>query len=77
MLVATDTDQDDSSSTDRSMDSRDDELLVLDNPMVHRSARLQRNVPKPRRFEIVPLSLTKEQRREYVKYKEDDEGNLM
>ena len=77
MLVATDTDQDDSSSTDRSTDSRDDELPVLDNPTVRRSAQLQRNVPKPGRFEIVPPSLTEEQRREYVRYEEDDEGNLM
>ena len=77
MPVATDADQDDSSSTDGSTDSRDDELPVLDNPTVRRSARLQRNVPKPRRFEIVPPSLTEEQRREYVRYEEDDEGNLM
>ena len=77
MLVATDADQDDSSSTDGSMDGKDNELPVLDNPTVCRSAQLQRNVPKPGRFEIVPLSLTKEQRREYVRYKEDDEGNLM
>ena len=40
MLVATDADQDNSSSTDRSTDSRDDELLVLDNPTVRRSAQL-------------------------------------
>ena len=38
MLVATDADQDDSSSTDKSTNSKDDKLLVLDNPMVHRSA---------------------------------------
>ena len=41
MLVATDSD--DSSSTDGSTDSRDDELQVLDNPTVCRSARIQRN----------------------------------
>jgi hypothetical protein len=40
MLVATDADQDNSSSTDRSTNSRDDELPVLDNPTVRRSARL-------------------------------------
>jgi len=32
---------------------------------------------RPRRFKIAPLSLTKEQRREYVRYEEDDEGNLI
>jgi hypothetical protein len=88
MLVATDADLDDSSSTNGSTDGRDNELPVLDNPMVCRSARIQENaqmqegivlssVPRPGRFEIVPLSLTDEQRREYVRYKEDDEGNLI
>ena len=77
MPVATDADQDDSSFTNRSTDGKDDELPVLDNPTVRRSAQLQRNVPKPRRFKIVPPSLTKEQRREYVKYKEDNKGNLI
>jgi hypothetical protein len=88
MLVATDADLDNSSSTNGSTDGRDNELLVLDNPMVCRSARIQENaqmqegivlssVPRPGRFEIVPLSLTDEQRREYVRYKEDDEGNLI
>jgi hypothetical protein len=38
MLVAIDADQDDSSSTDKFTDSRDNELPVLDNPMVRRSA---------------------------------------
>ena len=88
MLVATDADQDDSSSTDGSTDGRDNELLVLDNPTVRRSVRIQENAqmqegivlssaPKPGRFEIVPPSLTNEQRREYVRYKEDDKGNLV
>jgi hypothetical protein len=35
------------------------------------------SVPRPGRFEIVLLSLTNKQRREYVKYKEDNEGNLI
>jgi hypothetical protein len=38
MLVATDVDLDNSSSIDGSTDSRDNELLVLDNPIVYRSA---------------------------------------
>ena len=38
MLIATNADQDDSSSTDRSIGSRDNELPVLDNPIVRRSA---------------------------------------
>jgi hypothetical protein len=35
------------------------------------------SVPRPGRFEIVLLLLTNEQRREYVRYKEDDKGNLI
>jgi ribosome recycling factor len=35
------------------------------------------NAPRPGRLKIVPPSLTDEQRREYVKYKEDNEGNLI
>ena len=38
MLVAIDADQDDSSSTNKSTDSKDNELLVLDNPTVCKSA---------------------------------------
>jgi hypothetical protein len=82
MPVATGTDLDDDSVTD-SFTDRDPELSVLDNPTVRRSARIQRNAqmqqdaPRPARFEIVPSLLTKEQRREYVRYEEDDEGNLI
>jgi hypothetical protein len=43
MLVATNADLDNSSSIDRSTDSRDSELQALDNPMVYRSAQIQRN----------------------------------
>ena len=35
------------------------------------------NTPRLGRFEIVPLLLTKEQKREYVRYEEDDESNLI
>jgi hypothetical protein len=35
------------------------------------------DAPRPGRFEIVPLSLTEKQRREYVRYKENDESNLI
>jgi len=35
------------------------------------------SAPRLGRFKIVPLSLTDEQRREYVRYEEDDEGNLV
>jgi hypothetical protein len=38
---------------------------------------MQQDAPRPGRFEIVPPSLTDEQRREYVRYEEDDEGNLI
>ena len=83
MLVATDASSNDSSSTDESTDGRDNELPVLDNPTVRRSAQIQENAqrlqdaPRLRRFEIVPLSLTDEQRREYVRYGEDNESNLI
>jgi hypothetical protein len=47
MLVATNTDLDDDSSTgdftDGFINDRDPELPVLDNPTVCRSARIQRN----------------------------------
>jgi hypothetical protein len=87
MPVATGTDLDNDSSTDSSTDGftddRDPELSILDNPTVCRSARTQRNpqmqqdAPRPGRFEIVPPLLTDKQRREYVRYEEDDEGNLI
>ena len=83
MPVVTDTGLDYDSSTDGSTDDRDPELPVQDNPTVRKSAQIQRNVqvlqdaPRTRRFEIVPPSLTKEQRREYVRYKEEEEGNLV
>jgi hypothetical protein len=88
MPVATDTDLDDDSSTNGSTDDRNSELPVLDNPTVRRSARIQRNAQmqegtvlsnasKPGRFEIVPPSLTDEQRREYVRYEEGNDGNLI
>jgi hypothetical protein len=35
------------------------------------------DIPKLGRFKIVPLLLTKKQRREYVKYKENNKGNLI
>jgi hypothetical protein len=92
MLVTTDTDLDDDGSTDSFTNSfandRDSELQPLDSPTVCRSARIRRNAqirqdtmlpdaPKLGRFEIVPPALTEEQRREYVRYEEDDEGNLV
>ena len=40
MLVATDTDSDDSSSTDGSTDDTDGELPIPDSPTVRRSARI-------------------------------------
>jgi len=35
------------------------------------------DAPRPGRLVIVPLILTKEQRREYVRFEENDEGNLL
>ena len=88
MLIATDTDIDNSSSTDSSADGIDNEPPIPDNPTVRRSVRIQENaqmqegivlssVPRPGRFEIVPLLLTNKQRREYVRYEEDNKGNII
>jgi hypothetical protein len=83
MLVATDADSDNSSSINGSTDSEDSKLQALDNPIVCRSAWIQRNTqilstaPRLSKFEIAPLPLTKEQRRQYVRYEEDDKGNLI
>jgi hypothetical protein len=85
MPVAADIDDDSSAdgSTDGFTDNRDTELPVPDDSTVCRSARIQRNAqtlqeaPRPGRFEIVPPLLTEEQRREYIRYEEDDEGNLI
>jgi hypothetical protein len=87
MPVATDVDLD-NGSTNRSTDGGDNGLQALDHPTVRRSVQIQENaqrqgetllpdVHRPGRFEIVPPSLTDEQRREYVKYEEDDKGNLV
>jgi len=35
------------------------------------------DAPRPGRLVIVPLILTEEQRRKYVRFEEDDEGNLL
>jgi hypothetical protein len=61
--------------------SKDDNLPSTEVP-VRRSARIQQaaqqpKTPMPGRFVIVPPALTDEQRREYVRYEEDDEGNLL
>jgi ribosome recycling factor len=34
-------------------------------------------MPRQGRIEVVPPQLTEEQRREYVRYEEDEEGNLI
>ena len=64
-----------------SSESDEGELPPTENP-VRRSARIQQaaqqtNAPRPERFVIVPPTLTVEQRREYVQYEEDEEGNLI
>jgi len=35
------------------------------------------SIPRPGRFKIIPLLLTNKQRREYVKYKENNKGNII
>jgi hypothetical protein len=71
----------DSSSVGNSTDDEDDDQQALDEVTVRRSARIQENaqrqVTRPGRFEIVPPQLTEEQRRQYVRYEEDKEGNLI
>ena len=73
---------------DESSDSSESEDGLAEPEMeatVRRSARIQENAriqqqadaPRPGRFVIVPPTLTDEQRREYVRYEEDDEGNLI
>ena len=68
--------------------SKNKELLI--EALICRSACIQQNAqqqievdtlmlnaPRPRRLVIVPLILTEEQRREYVRFKEDDDSNLL
>jgi len=38
---------------------------------------LMQDAPRLGRLVIVPLMLIEEQRREYVRFEEDDEGNLL
>jgi len=80
MPVATDAEPNYSSS------ESEDGLEELEiEATVRRSARIQENAhirqqadpPRTGRFVIVPPTLTDEQRREYVRYEEDDEGNLI
>jgi len=35
------------------------------------------SIPRLRRFKIIPLLLTNKQRKEYVKYKKDNTGNII
>jgi len=35
------------------------------------------DAPRPGKLVIVPLILTEEQRREYVRFEEDNKGNLL
>ena len=77
MLVAANAEPDDSSNSSGSEDGMEEPEMET---TVCRSARLQQqqaDVPRPGRFVIVPPTLTDEQRREYVRYEEDDEGNLV
>ena len=69
-----------------SSDDEEEGLPSIEVP-VRRSSRIQQqqpivdapmpDVPQTGRFVIVPPTLTAEQRREYVRYEEDDEGNLL
>src|SRR6202011_5709172 len=65
---------------DQDNESAEENLALAENP-VRRSVRIQQAVQQTDtpmgRFVIVPLTLTEEQRREYVRYEEDEEGNLL
>jgi len=80
-LVATDREGSDGGFTGNFTGDEDDDQQALDEVTVRRSARIQENAlrqaPRQGRFEIVPPQLTKEQRRQYVRYEEDEEGNLI
>ena len=77
-----------SNDLEESESSKNEELLT--EALIRRSACIQQNAqqqievdtlmqdaPRPGRLVIVPLMLIKEQRREYVRFKEDDDGNLL
>jgi hypothetical protein len=80
--VTTDSKNDSSESSDE----EEEGLPSIEVP-VRRSSRIQQqqpivdapmpDAPQTGRFIIVPPMLTVEQRREYVRYEEDDEGNLL
>jgi hypothetical protein len=69
-----------------SSDDGEESLPSIEVP-VRRSSRIQQqqpivdapmlDTPQAGRFVIVPPALTAEQRREYVRYEEDEEGNLL
>jgi len=80
----------DSDSPEESESSENEELLLQTGAPIRRSARIQQNAqrqvevdtpmpdaPRPGRLVIVPPMLTEEQRREYVRFEEDDDGNLL
>jgi hypothetical protein len=64
-----------------------EERLPSTETLVRRSTRIHQqrantdtpmpDAPTPGRFVIVPPTLTAAQRREYVRYEEDEEGNLV
>ena len=81
-----------SDDPEESESSENEELLLQTEAPIRRSARIQQNAqrqqqvevdtpmpdaPRPGRLVIVPPMLTEEQRREYVRFEEDDEGNLL
>ena len=82
----------DGDGLEESKSGKDEELLLQTGAPIRRSARIQQNAqrqqqvevdtsmqdaPRPGRLVIVPPMLTEEQRREYVRFEEDDEGNLL
>jgi hypothetical protein len=74
------TNQDTGSESSGSTSDEEEELLST-KVSVQRSAWIhqptQPDVPRSGRFVIVSLTLTEEQRREYIQYEEDDKDNLL
>jgi hypothetical protein len=79
--------RDSDEESDSSSSSGEEAGLPSAKVLARRSARIQQaaqqpdtlmpDASRPGRFVIVPPTLTDEQRREYVRYEEDDEGNLI
>jgi hypothetical protein len=73
------TDSDEGSESSDSLAELESEVPARRSARIRENAQIRQltDTPRPGRFVIVPPALTAEQRREYVRYEEDDEGNLL